>query len=339
PARAVPHYERSLAIRSDFAPSINHLGYCRLYQGRTDEGILLLERYRQITGEANAFDSLGDGHFYAGNFREAITNKETALAKDPSLIWVYGGLAYVLFLKGCVERAFALNQRAMDSSQGKDRAFVLVQRAHFKHELNLQGGLDDIRAARELHDVDGIRDLLPELHFMNALLLLAAGRKDEARDEIRWMRRIIERHRVNEANYFPLLKFFLCAEAELLIADGRARDGRKAYERLGRLGARLNYWTPPFERAHFTARKAWAELRLGELAAAERTIAEGLAANPRHPDLRAARAAALKRRRDGAYQRRIEELRGFYDDYPRADPEFFERIALARIESLAGETT
>jgi serine/threonine protein kinase/tetratricopeptide (TPR) repeat protein len=338
PARAIPHYERSLAIRPDFAPSINHLGYCRLYQGQNDEGILLLERYRQLTGEANAFDSLGDGHFFAGNYLEAITNKETALAKDPSLIWVYGGLAYVLFLKGCVERAFSLNQRALDSSQGKDRAFVLVQRAHFKRELNLQGGLDDIRAARALYDVENIRDLLPEMHALNALLLLGAERIDEAREETEWMRRVIERHHVNEVNYFPLLKFFLGAEAELLIADGRTRDGRKAFARLERLGERLNYWTPPFTRAHFTARKAWAELRIGELAAAEKTIAEGLEIDPRHPDLRIAQLAALKRRGDDAYGGKLSEMRSFYDNYPRADPGFFDHI-LAHVESLAGETS
>jgi len=334
--RASVHYERSLEIRPDYAPSINHLGYCRLYQGRVDEGLLLLERYKSLTGEANAFDSLGDGHFYAGDFREAITDKETALAKDPSLTWIDTGLAYVLFLKGCVRRALDLNERTLSAERARDRAYALVQRAHFLHELGVEGALSSVREAQRLYDPDTIHELIPELHSLAALVLLGAGRIDEAGAEVDWMARVVERDRIDEVNYYPLLKFYLLARAEYLLRIGRAREGARTYRRLAALGARLAYWTPPFERAHCLARKAIAEIRQGDLSTAAATVAEGLGVNASHPDVRLAELALLGRQgRSDAYRRRLADLREFYRSYPQADEGQVERVEV-RIDTLTG---
>ena len=333
PKRAIPHYLSSLAIRPDYPPAINHLGYCRLFEGRTEEGILLLERYKQLTGEANAFDSLGDAHFFTGNLLEAITDKETALAKDPSLSWVHGSLAHMLFLKGCVTRAFEHNTLALAAEGARDRAIAFVQRAFFKRELGHGGAEEDVSAARGLHSADDIHDVLEDFHAVAVLVALDAPKTAEAADLLAQARRIVEKHSVGEENYFTFFKFYLHAKAEVEIASGKVEEGLATYKRLAALGVRLGYWTPPFERAFFLSRKSMAELRAGRTEAAAVTVAEGLAYNGKHPDLRLAEIAVLRRRGEEAASERLDELREFYSSYPEADAETWARIE-AKAEAL-----
>ncbi len=327
PYKAIKYYEKSLEIKPNFPPSINHLGYCYLYVGRHNDGILKFELYKRITDEANAFDSLGDGYFYAGDYLQAITNKEAALARDPSLTWIYGSLADIYFIKGCIKKAFEFNRLYEKVTKGKNLARVFIQRAYFKNELGMEDAEKDIEKAKKIFDVEDIHNLIPELHWVAALIYLRKGDLEKVQQEIKWMEKVISKYRVSYVNYFPILKYYLHAKAEYYLKKGDVGRGLAFYSRLMEIKEKLGYWTTPFERAYFTARKALAELRTGRLKEAFRTIEDGLQYNPNHPQLLFARALYYKLTGEKEeFERRLAELEGFYKHFPPADPDFIEKV-------------
>ncbi len=336
PRKAIPLYQKALELKEDYLPVLNHLGYCYLYIGEHLRGIQYFEKYKMLSNEANAFDSLGDGYFYSGNYLEAITNKETALEKDPSLTWIYHSLAYILFLKGAVSQAAKYNSiyfaRARDK---KSRARAFTQRAFFKMELGKPGAAKDVEKAISLYDPEEPHILIPELHWVALQVYLKKGDVERACRHLKWMERVVNKFSVGKENYFPLYKFYLHGKAECLLARGDLK-GLSYYDKLLEIKDKLGYWATPFERAYFTGRKALAEIRLKKLARAKLSLKEGFSYNPNHPLLLLARIFILKMEEEKEeFSHRVEELLSFYRSYPPAEPGFIEEI-LKRIKKAPG---
>lgn len=323
PIEALKYYKKALEIKPDFPPALNHAGYSLLYIGHHLEGIQYFEKYKRISDVANAFDSLGDGYFYLGNYLEALTNKETALARDPSLDWVYGSIADILFLKGAIKKAFSYNQKYMSMEKTrKNLARTYIQRAYFRGMLGKRGAINDIKKAMELFDSKEPHRLIPELHWTAAIIYFKKGEMEKGCQQAMWMKKIIEKNHIGPENYFPIYKYYLHAMAECRLSKGD-KEGLNFYDKLMKIKNKLGYWTTPYERAYFTAQKAFAELRLGMLRRARATIEDGLSYNPNHPLLLQARILLLKK--EGNLQeaeRRIDELESFYRSYPSADEDF-----------------
>ncbi len=336
PRKAIPLYQKALELKEDFLPVLNHLGYCYLYLGEHLKGIQYFEKYKMLSNEANAFDSLGDGYFYSGNYLEAITNKETALEKDPSLTWIYHSLAYILFLKGAVSRAAKYNSlyfaRARDK---KSRARAFVQRAFFKMELGKPGAERDIERALSLYDPEEPHILIPELHWVALQIYLKKGDMKRACHHLKWMERTVRKFSVGKENYFPLYKFYLHGKAECLLARDDLK-GFSYYEKLMEIKDKLGYWATPFERAYFTGLKALQEIKFRRLARARLSLKDGFSYNPNHPLLLLARILILKTEgKREEFSHRVEELLSFYRSYPPADPDYTEGI-LKRIKKAPG---
>ena len=323
PRRAITYYQKALQLKADYLPVLNHLGYCYLYIGEHLKGIQYFEKYKLLSEEANAFDSLGDGYFYSGNYLEAITSKETALEKDPTLTWIYHSLAYILFIKGDISRAF--NYNSLYLSRVKDKKSIArgyMQRAYFKMELGGKGAEEDIRKALSTFDPKEPHILIPELHWIALQVYLKAGKIQEACKHLEWMEKVVREYSVNEENYFPIYKYYLHGKAECLLSKGNRR-GLAYYEKLMRIKEKLGYWATPFERGFFTGKKALAELKMGNLSRAETTIKDGFSYNPNHPLLLLARIFLLKEEgKSEEARRRTEELLSFYRSYPPADRDF-----------------
>ncbi len=336
PRRAIPLYQKALELKEDFLPVLNHLGYCYLYIGEHLRGIQFFEKYKMLSDEANAFDSLGDGYFYSGNYLEAITNKETALEKDPSLTWIYHSLAHIYFIKGATSRAFQYNSFYLTRVRDKkSRARAFIQRALFRMEAGKPGALQDIQRALSLYDPEEPHILIPELHWVALRILLKEGNIKEACEHMKWMERVVKKYSVGRENYFPLYKFYLQAKAECLLARGEER-GLAYYEKLLKIKDKLGYWATPFERAYFTGEKALREIKLGKISRAKITLNDGFSYNPNHPLLMLARIFILKAQgQKDEFSRRVEELLGFYRSYPPADQSFIRGI-LERIKKAPG---
>lgn len=326
PLQALKYYNMALEIKPDFPPALNHAGYSLLYIGHHLEGIQFFEKYKRISDVANAFDSLGDGYFYSGNYLEALTNKETALARDPSLDWVYGSIADILFLKGAIQEAFDYNRKYMSMERTKKNlARTYIQRAYFRGMLGINGASSDIKKAMELFDSKEPHRLIPELHWTAAIIYFQKGEVEKGCEEAKWMKEIIEKNNIGPENYFPIYKYYLHAMAECRLRKGD-REGLKFYDRLLEIKDKLGYWTTPYERAYFTAQKALAELKLGMLKQARATIEDGLSYNPNHPHLLEARILLLKKEGNlSEAERRIDELESFYRSYPQADEDFLQK--------------
>ncbi len=331
PKKAVEEYRKALEIKPDFSPALNHAGYCFLYLGEHLEGIQYFEKYKTISDVANAFDSLGDGYFYSGNYLEALTNKETALARDPSLDWVYGSIADILFLKGAIKQAFSYNKTYMSMVNGKKNlARAYIQRAYFREELGMEGAEEDIRKAKKLFDAKDPHNLIPELHWASALIYFKKHNVKKGCEEANWMGKVIKKNRIDKENYFPIYKYYLQSMAECLLKK-QDKSGLEYYGKLMNIKEKLGYWATPYERAFFTAQKAFAEIRLGLLSRARRTLEDGFSYNPNHPLLLEARIRLLKK--EGKFsevERRIDELRSFYMSTPSADEDFLKK----KIEEL-----
>ncbi len=336
PRKAIFYYKKALQLREDYLPVINHLGYCYLYIGEHLKGLQYFEKYKLLSGEANAFDSLGDGYFYSGNYLEAITSKETALEKDPSLTWIYNSLAYIFFMKGVVSKAFQYNSLYLSRSKDKKSiARGYLQRAYFKMRLGRKGAEEDIKRAIRLFDPQEPHILIPELHWIALLVYLKEGKLKQACQHLRWMQQVVEKFSVNEENYFPIYKYYLHGKAECLLARGD-RSGLSYYGKLMEIKDKLGYWATPFERGFFTGEKALAEVKAGEISKAKLTIEEGFSYNPNHPLLLLARIFVLKK--EGQMEeaiRREEELLSFYRSYPPADEDFI-KVLNQRLSKAPG---
>ena len=326
PRKALDYYSKSLEIKPDFPPALNHAGYSFLYIGRHLDGIQYFEKYKRITDVANAFDSLGDGYFYSGNYLEALTNKETALARDPSLDWVYGSIADILFLKGAIKQAFAYNRTYMGMEKTrKNLARTYIQRAYFRGTLGLKGAVRDIEMAKKLYNPKDPHKIIPELHWVAFMIYLKRGEIEKACKEAEWMKKIVEKNKIDKENYFPIYKYFLHAMGECLLHRGD-KKGLKYYDKLMEIKEKLGYWTTPFERAFFTAQKSLAEIKLGLLRQAEKTLEDGFSYNPTHPHLLEARIRLLKKEgKTNEAEQRIDELESFYRSYPPADDDFLQK--------------
>lgn len=84
---AADHYRKLAALMPEDADAHNRLGYALLYSGDEAGAMKAFQEYQRASGNsANAFDSIGDAHFFFGHFAAAASFYLTAYAKDPRLI-------------------------------------------------------------------------------------------------------------------------------------------------------------------------------------------------------------------------------------------------------------
>jgi predicted Zn-dependent protease len=82
--KAVPLFEKVLALDPEFTPVLNRLGYAYAATGDMARAETLMQRYvAAMPTDPNPEDSYGDILFKAGRYQEARAHFEAALKKDP----------------------------------------------------------------------------------------------------------------------------------------------------------------------------------------------------------------------------------------------------------------
>jgi Flp pilus assembly protein TadD len=131
---AIYLFQNALAIEPENAALLNELGYAQSYAGNLSGARDALERYRALQPKAaNPLDSLGEVHFFAGQFAEADRYFLEARQANPTP----SGLTEVLkaaqarYLQGKVAEADALFAQVEAGSGGPNNALAPVRKAEW----------------------------------------------------------------------------------------------------------------------------------------------------------------------------------------------------------------
>jgi serine/threonine protein kinase/tetratricopeptide (TPR) repeat protein len=287
---ALAWYERTLALDGRFNKAINHMGYCVSYLGRHQEA---LERFREYTAldeeVANAWDSLGDGYFFSGDYNSALRYKQAALRKDEASVdWAYLTIADSCILLGdqdgltqALDRYVALagtedKPRRLAIQKMKEAVFVFVS-GHETQALALA------QESLGLYDEAILGEGADEVHWFLGWLLLQQGRLEEARSHLDWLAKMCDHYRLNEGNFAAPYKFFLHLQAESAAAQGAWTEALGYYQQLEALAPNLSYWITMFHYPFFSLRHALFLDRKGQRQRAWDVLKKCLAFSSHYP--------------------------------------------------------
>jgi len=250
---ALIYYKKSLEIDPRFSPSLNHAGFCLSYLGQHIKALEFLENYKEINLGANAFDSLGDGYFYMGDYLNAKNNKKTALNIDPNLNWIYYHLSFIYFLQSDTEQSLKVNQKYLSkSTTNPNKARAYFQLAFFNYwQGNKDKAIKLVNKAVNTHSSKSIHEIIPEIYYLKGLLLIKKNKFQKASEMLKKLETIIKKYKINQKRYFPILKFYLSLKAHLKIKKGEKSSAFKIMENLLELKPKLGYWSTFFNYSYF----------------------------------------------------------------------------------------
>jgi tetratricopeptide (TPR) repeat protein len=173
------HYERAIALRSDYAPAYSNLGTALRAKRRLDEAVASYERALQLQPDyPDAHYNLANVLLDQGQSAAAIEHFQVALRSVPGSAEVHNNLGIALAAKGQLPEALAEFQSALRIEPGSAKTHrnlgdVLLSAG--------RGGeaLDHFRRATELAPDEG------SMHYDYGSALLEAGRPQQAVAEFR----------------------------------------------------------------------------------------------------------------------------------------------------------
>ncbi len=173
------HYERAIALRSDYAPAYSNLGTAFRAERRLDEAVASYERALQLQPDyPDAHYNLANVLLDQGQSDAAIEHFQVALRSVPGSAEVHNNLGIALAAKGQLPLALAEFQSALRIEPGSAKTHrnlgdVLLSAG--------RGGeaLDHFRRATELAPDEG------SMHYDYGSALLEAGRPQQAVAEFR----------------------------------------------------------------------------------------------------------------------------------------------------------
>jgi tetratricopeptide (TPR) repeat protein len=204
-ASAIPPLKHALEINPDSIPAHQLLGYALLSQGFAGEAIPHLQRAPDKT-------ALGIAQIQTGQFPEAVTNLEAALAarpNDPDLLY-YLGRASGLLAKQSVDTLLAAYPDSARAHQAMAENYFVLRR------------MQD--AEKEYQDALRLRPALPEAHLALGEVYAGAFQWPKAEEEFRIQMKLQPGNA--EAAY---------RLGEALLEQGKAHEARAELLRADRL--------------------------------------------------------------------------------------------------------
>jgi len=285
--RAVEYYRKALELDPGFSKAINHLAYCHSYLGDHNRAIQLFEEYRNLDQSANSFDSLGDGYFHAGDLVSAQAMKLAALSKDEqSVPYSLLTLADIHVLKAQFEPARDLMVRYRKlRPQVKFRARALAKEAYYLWLLEDGGGaLSLLNESLATYDTDDINeDSVAEAHWLRGWLHASRGETGAASEDVNWLRRLIERYRLSQDNFFIPFKYYLHLSAIMAERSGDHEACDAAFNDLVAMKTQLSYWVTLYNYPFFCTEYARYLIRVKEYERALSVVQDGLRFNSEYP--------------------------------------------------------
>lgn len=133
---AVQWYEKALERDPDNVALLNEAGYAQAYARDLEAAVKHLSRYRELRPlEANPLDSLGDVHFYLGQFSRAEKFYLDAYARDPSFLLrseLYKA-AWARLMTGDLKSADETFGKYLEARQGLNDPLLPYHRAQWEY--------------------------------------------------------------------------------------------------------------------------------------------------------------------------------------------------------------
>ncbi len=176
PQDAIAHYQRALAIKSDYPQALNNLGNAMIQAGRPAEAIEYCQKaLRFDPGFYEAYYNLGNAYSHTGRPQEAIEYYRQALALKPGYTEAHNNLGAALVRTG----------RFLEAIEQCQKALLLNPRIAETH-YNLGNALFQSGRIEEAIDhyqiALALRPDYPEVHNNLGSALIKAGRPREAID-------------------------------------------------------------------------------------------------------------------------------------------------------------
>ncbi len=329
--QAISTYLDALKLDDRFALAYNHIGYCYAWKGEHARAVANLERYLEIDGSPNAYDSLGDAYFNSGDYAKAREMKSKAVQKDPSLYYASRSLAYIDLLQG---RNLASEQRLKALAEGTDDktekaryyaslSFLYFRRGNLGLASKMCGqGLQLMKPGQ--YDAPG-----DELMWLNGLIELERRNLPGARRVLEQIRSIVNANAITATNYKPVYKYWLHLLASIRAEEGQIQEAAAAIDDLQYVKNRLGYWSTPYDRAFFMDAVGQIYEKLKKPPDAERAYQDALAYNMHFGLARFHLAILLKATGHPTDARR--EMQSFLSEWKDADPDAAEIVTARQI--------
>ncbi|HKF74749.1 MAG TPA: tetratricopeptide repeat protein [Candidatus Dormibacteraeota bacterium] len=175
--RAVADFTRAIELDPDYAWAYANRGVAHRQAGHYPEALADLTRALELDPtSAWALTNRGVTLRQTGRYREALADLEQATTRLPQDAWAIGNRAETLRLLGRDEEALADFDRALAL---RPSAWALARRAAARRRGgDLEGASSDVDRALQLDLTEG------EARFVRARLLLAAGHREEAAEDM-----------------------------------------------------------------------------------------------------------------------------------------------------------
>ncbi len=251
--KALSYYKKALDIDKDFSLALNHAGFCLSYLGEHIKALDFLERYKELNKGANAYDSLGDGFFYMGDYLNARNNKLTAININKNLDWIYYSLAYIYFIDGDLKSAYKYNKIYSNRSKSdENKARALFQQALFDfYSGNIKKAEEKINNAINTYSSERIYTIIPEFFYLKGRVAVVENNLGIAKKELGILEKVVNRYKINEKRYFPVFKFYLSLKAFILNKEDKIEESNKTMRKLIKMKEKLGYWSTFFNYPYF----------------------------------------------------------------------------------------
>jgi tetratricopeptide (TPR) repeat protein len=151
--KAIPHFQKALEIRPDYAEAHCSLGRANCQKGGVDEGISHFQKALEIRPHyAEAYCNLGLAIFKQGRVDDAIARYQKALQIKPDFAEAHFNLGMALAQKGRIDEAITQYQEGLEIKPDDEVAHVSLGTAfcqrgrgeeaipHFQQALQIQPG-------------------------------------------------------------------------------------------------------------------------------------------------------------------------------------------------------
>jgi len=328
PENALRYYQRALQFNPAYGLALNHSGYCYSYLGEHFKALECFEAYRDTDKTANAYDSLGDGYFYAGDYLQAESSKLFALQLDPDIYWANLTLAdiYILRADFTAAKKSLENYLRFDSSQYgqavvKNRlALIAILEQDFQSASKL---LDE---SLQIYNDSQITANNNEAHWLRGVLGYLQKDKDILNQKVSLLKKFINTYKISADNFEATLKYYYHLEALLNELETKIKKSLDFWDRLIALKPQLSYWITFFNYSYFATEKIDFLLRHNFLPEAAKLISEVKSFNSNFPALLLAEFKLLKKENDARQKEVKKNIINFYQQAP--DSAFKKKIFL-----------
>lgn len=314
--KALEYYQKALILHKEYSNALNHMGYCYAYLGEHAKARQALEAYRKLDRTANAYDSFGDGYFYAGQYDDCESMKSYAVRIDEkSVPYSYQTLADIDILKARYRDAGEyLEKYNKIRTSEKNIANVLSIQAYIYYvNREYKKALETINRSIETFDRKTFNDNTAEAHWIKGLILLALNENEKSHLECDWLEEFKDKYKLSKDNFSAPFKFYIHLDALLMEREAQVNKADEAFKFLVNMKPRLSYWITYYHYQFFHTEYAAFLVRNNKYPEALREIETCLAYNTNYIPALWVKAGILEKANDpgaAAVYRKIAELYG-----------------------------